>query len=121
MVSGASCDSMKNIISCNRKKLSSCSNVPEKAKTDADSKIPIIVPTDKGKFYFAKLQKRIPYYNGQLNASNMRILNQRYSFFLPVQSISFYILFYHNFVRVCQIFDNSTNNSLGSFLCYDVS
>ena len=66
-------------------------------------------------------KKKIPYYNGQLIASNMRILNQRYSFFLPVQSISFYILFYHNFVRVCQIFDNSTNNSLGLFLCYDVS
>ena len=38
-----------------KKKLSSCSNVRKKAKTDADSKISIIVPPDKGKFYFAKL------------------------------------------------------------------
>ena len=83
MVSGVSCDSIKNIISYKRKKLCSCSNVPQKAKTDADSKISIIVPPDKSKFYFAKPQK-IPYYNGKLNESNIRILNQRYSFFLPV-------------------------------------
>ena len=55
MVTGAPCDSMKNLISCTRKKLSSCSNAPKKAKTDAGSKISIIVPPDKGKFYFAKL------------------------------------------------------------------
>ena len=49
MVSGASCDSMKYITSHKRKKLSSCSNVPKKAKTDADSKISIIAPPDKAR------------------------------------------------------------------------
>ena len=57
MVSRVSYDSMKNIISYKRKNLSSCISVPKKAKTDADSKISIIVLPDKGKFYFAKQKK----------------------------------------------------------------
>ena len=67
-------------ISYERKNLSCCSNVPKsskKAKTDLDSKIPITVQSHKGKFYLKKNKSKISYYICKLNASSIRILNQR--------------------------------------------
>ena len=84
MVSGVSYDSMKNIISYKRKNLSSCGNVPKKKQRQTQiAKYQLLCHQTKVNS-ISQNYKKIPCYNGKLNAGSIRILNERYSFFLPV-------------------------------------
>ena len=83
MVSGVSCDSMKNIISYKRKNYLVAAMFHKKQRQTQVAKYQLLCHQTEA-ISISQNYKKIPYYNGKLNASSIRILNQKYSFFLQV-------------------------------------